>query len=67
MARAALQWSASDLAKAAGIGYATVARFELGENVQGEKVEAMRAIFVKQGIEFINGGKRAGATYLRKD
>lgn len=67
MARVALGWSGADLAKAAGIGPATVARFELGQTVQPEKLEAMRAAFVKESIAFENGGKRAGVSYLRRD
>jgi transcriptional regulator with XRE-family HTH domain len=64
MARVALGWSGADLARAAGVGPATVARFELGQVVQPEKVEAMRTAFVAQGIAFENGGKRAGVSYL---
>ena len=67
MARTALKWSAADLSKAAGVGYATVARFESGETVQPESLEKMRAALVVEGIAFVNGGKRAGVTYLRKD
>jgi transcriptional regulator with XRE-family HTH domain len=67
MARVALGWSGADLAKAAGLGSATVARFELGQTIQPDKLEAMRAAFVKEGIAFENGGKRAGVSYLRRD
>ena len=67
MARVALGWSAADLARAAGIGYATVARFEAGQTVQPDKVEAMRAALVAEGIAFENGGRRAGVSYLRRD
>ena len=67
MARVALGWSAADLAKAAGVGYATAARFEAGQTVQPSKVESMRAALVKEGIAFENGGKRAGVSYLRQD
>lgn len=67
MARTALKWSAADLAEAAGIGYATVARFESGDSVQPESIEKMRAALVKEGIAFINGGKRIGVSCLRRD
>jgi transcriptional regulator with XRE-family HTH domain len=67
MARAALGWSAADLAKAAGVGYATAARFEAGATIQPDKLEAMRATFVREGIAFTNGGQRAGVSYLRRD
>jgi len=67
MARAALGWSVSDLADASGVGRATVARFELGQKVQPEGIEKMRAALVKEGVGFTNGGKRAGVSYLRRD
>lgn len=67
MARVALKWSAADLANEAGIGYATVARFESGRTVEPENVEKLRACFVGHGIEFINGGKRVGVAYQRTD
>ena len=43
MARAALKWSLSDLADAAGVGRATAARFELGEAVAPASIAAMRS------------------------
>ena len=63
----ALKWSGADLAAAAGVGPATVARFELGQPVQPEKMESMRAAFVAKGVAFTNGGKRAGVSYVRAD
>jgi transcriptional regulator with XRE-family HTH domain len=65
MARAALDMSAADLASAAGVGYATVARYETGANVQPEKVAAMRAALEKAGIHFIDKGQFAGAVQRR--
>lgn len=67
MARVALGWSAADLAAAARLGYATVARFESGKTVQPENVEAMRQALAAKGIGFENGGRRAGVSYLRRD
>lgn len=67
MARAALKWKLDDLAEHSGVGRATVARFEAGENVRPEMVETLRACFVRYGIEFINGGRRAGVAYQRAD
>ncbi len=62
MARAALQWSAADLAREAAIGYATVARFESGSTVQPENVAAMQAALERGGVELIPAGSliRAG-------
>jgi transcriptional regulator with XRE-family HTH domain len=62
MARAALRWSAADLAKAANLGYATVARFESGQVVAVESVSVMRVALEAAGVEFIAAGSivRAG-------
>jgi len=67
MARAALGWSVDQLAKASGVGSRTIARFEAGQAIQPEKMEAMRGALVAKGIAFTNGGKRAGVSYLRAD
>lgn len=56
MARAALKWSATDLAREASIGYATVARFESGQTVQSDSIANMRAALEHGGVEFISAG-----------
>lgn len=56
MARAALGWSLTDLATHASLGRATVARFELGETVAGNSVDAMRSALERGGVEFIAAG-----------
>jgi transcriptional regulator with XRE-family HTH domain len=60
MARTALDWTVSDLAEASGVGRATVARFELGQNVQADRVEAMRLAFEAQGVRFLMNGPHKG-------
>ena len=67
MARAALSWRGSDLARAAGIGTATLARFELGQPVASETVEALRAAINAAGIELIesNAVSRKGGEGVR--
>ena len=67
MARAGLGWSLDELAQAAGVSRMTVVRFERGDTVQPESVEALRAAFVKEGIAFTNGGKRFGLSILRRE
>lgn len=67
MARAALDWTIAELAKAAGVGERTVAKYEAGGNVLSETVETLRQCFVANGVEFINGGKRIGVSCLRRD
>ena len=56
MARAALKWSAHDLAREAQVGYATVARFESGQTVQADSIASMRAALEGGGVEFISAG-----------
>jgi transcriptional regulator with XRE-family HTH domain len=65
MARAALNMSAADLASVAGVGYATVARFETGAIVKPESVAAMRSALEKAGIHFWDKGPFAGAVQRR--
>lgn len=57
MARAGLGWSLTQMAKEAGIGRATAARFELGEPVQAESVTAIRSAFTDAGVEIIGAGE----------
>lgn len=60
MARIALGWSAADLAKTAGVGYATVARFETKERINDHSVAKLRAAFERQGVMFIERGVYVG-------
>lgn len=62
MARAALKWSLSDLAKAAGVGRATAARFELGEVVGDRPITAMRGALESKGANFSRPVGRQGVT-----
>ena len=58
-----LNWSAAELATAAGLGSATVRRFESGQTVQPESVQVMRQALVTAGVVFIDSGetsRRAG-------
>ncbi len=58
MARAALDWSTTDLAHAAYVGQATVNRFETGRDARISTVEKLRAALEAAGVAFIaeNGG-----------
>jgi len=59
MARAALNWSLQDLAKAARVHRNTISNFETGKFSGSEDVlEAIRAALEAAGVEFIaeNGG-----------
>jgi transcriptional regulator with XRE-family HTH domain len=60
MARAALQWSLADTAKAAGVSYRTIFRLENEQrDVQAEKVAAIRGAFEAAGVRFIDLGPNA--------
>jgi transcriptional regulator with XRE-family HTH domain len=63
MARAALKWSLSDLAEQAGVGRATVARFELGEGETGpETLDKLRKALADAGADFTRRAGRVGVT-----
>jgi transcriptional regulator with XRE-family HTH domain len=59
MARAGLGWSLTRLATEAHIGRATAARFELGEAVQDETVDAIRKAFTNAGVDLIQAGQQS--------
>ena len=58
MARTALEWSTTDLARAANLGPATVNRFETGRDSRISTVEKLRSALEAAGMVFIaeNGG-----------
>jgi transcriptional regulator with XRE-family HTH domain len=60
MARAALRWNLDDLARASGLGRATLARFELEQPVAAETVAKARAAFEREGVVFIERGVYIG-------
>lgn len=61
-ARALLEWTAEDLAKAASVGVATVRRFETGADIRPETNAALQAALTAGGIDFVEAGSvvRAG-------
>lgn len=61
MARAALQWSLDETAKAAGVSYRTIFRLENEQrDIQAEKVAAIRQTFEAVGVRFLEAGTEAG-------
>lgn len=61
MARAALQWSLDEAAKAAGVSYRTIFRLENEQrDVQSEKVAAIRGAFEAAGVRFLDEGPDGG-------
>lgn len=62
MARAALQWSLHDWAKAASVSRMTCARFELGETIAEESAIKMLAALVDAGADFTRRAGRIGVS-----
>lgn len=61
MARAALQWSLHEAAKAAGVSYRTILRLEKEQrDVQPELIADLRRAFELAGVRFIEQGADAG-------
>jgi transcriptional regulator with XRE-family HTH domain len=57
MARAALQWSLHDAARAAGVSYRTILRFEKEQrDVQPELIAELRRAYQGAGVRFIEHG-----------
>ncbi|WP_183943356.1 helix-turn-helix transcriptional regulator [Sphingomonas sp. BK580] len=55
-ARALLDWTAEDLAKAASIGVATIRRFETGAEIRAETSIAIQGALETGGVEFVEAG-----------
>ena len=64
-ARAFLNWTAADLAAESGVGAATVRRWESGNAVRADSVQAIFDALVNAGVAFQNGG-RPGARLMGK-
>lgn len=64
-ARALLGWGVRDLAREAGLGVATIARLEAGDDVRKDTLETITAAFEAHGVEITNG-HGTGARLLSK-
>ncbi|WP_083437255.1 helix-turn-helix domain-containing protein [Qipengyuania citrea] len=62
MARAGLGWSANDLADAAEVGYATVARFESGGVINDNSLRKLDKALKEAGASLTGGKGRVGVT-----
>jgi DNA-binding XRE family transcriptional regulator len=60
MARAALDWSQSDLAAASGVSWRTISRFEKGDEIMPVRVKALRHALEAEGVLFIDSGSLVG-------
>jgi transcriptional regulator with XRE-family HTH domain len=66
MARAALDWSTSDLARAANVGANTVNRFETGQDARMSSVDKMRSALESAGVIFVDENGEGPGVRLRK-
>lgn len=60
MARAALRWSIDDLAERAGVGRATIARFETGAEIRPDRATALRNALETAGVKILDQDERSG-------
>jgi transcriptional regulator with XRE-family HTH domain len=68
MARAGLGWSETQLARAVGVGLATVNRFETGQvQTQPATVEAIQRALEAAGVEFTAEKDGGSGVKLHKD
>jgi transcriptional regulator with XRE-family HTH domain len=66
MARAALEWSTTDLARAANVGVNSVNRFETGRDSRISTVGKLRAALEAAGVMFIGENGGGAGVRLRK-
>lgn len=56
-ARALLDWSAQTLAERAGVGVATVRRYEAGSAIAPASLDTIEQAFTTAGVAFISAGE----------
>lgn len=67
MARAALNWTVRDLAEATGLHRNTITNIEVGRYAgDPESLKLIRNVFVREGIEFIDGNGAGAGVRLKK-
>ena len=66
LAREALGWAATDLARAAGVSRRTVADFERGGSLKATTVEAIQRALENAGVIFIDANDGGPGARLRK-
>jgi len=67
MARAALDWTVRDLAAATGLHRNTITNIEVGRYAgDPATLNLIRAIFIREGVEFIDENGGGAGVRLRK-
>jgi transcriptional regulator with XRE-family HTH domain len=62
MARSGLNISGRELARLAGVGYATLARFEAGSDITDENRDKIAQALESAGVQLIRRSGRVGVT-----
>ncbi len=65
MARVATKLTLTQVSEAAGVSRPTVTRFENGDTVRPESIEAIKTAFEAKGVIFIDKGERIGITVAK--
>ncbi|MBF0142778.1 MAG: hypothetical protein HQL57_03300 [Magnetococcales bacterium] len=63
MARAALQWTAQDLAQKSGVAVGSVRRFENGADALGKTLQRMQRTLEAEGLAFVQEGRGVGVWF----
>ena len=70
-ARAALGWSAQDLARISGVGHRTIMRIEASEGIPGGRISTLldlKTALERAGIEFVGSpDDRPGIRFLKNN
>ena len=64
-ARGLLRWSQKDLGEKAGVGVATVRRFETGTSISEERKDTLVAALVRAGVIFFGRAEIEGEVVAR--
>jgi transcriptional regulator with XRE-family HTH domain len=67
MARSGLRWTLDDFAHQSGVSRRTIARFELGEKVTPQTVEALRKTLERAGAKFVDEDQIVGVLLALSD
>ncbi|MDO9490171.1 MAG: helix-turn-helix transcriptional regulator [Sphingomonadaceae bacterium] len=57
LARAALGWSIREAASAAGVGFNTLARFEVGGDTYSKTLQKIADAYTASGVTFLSAGE----------
>ena len=67
MARAALEWTVRDLAKAAEVSHDTIIRLEAGEALKRSTVDKVKSALESAGVIFVEENGEGPGVRLKKE